>query len=600
MISQHNKIVSLLLPVCFLLTGFGFSQQSQLNKAESFLKEKKLDSATIILKAIDTLSLEPYQNAYYHFHIAELHFLNDNHHKAFHNFLMAKRIFTASDSIEQAINVNLKIIATLNHFKHHQIDDSSYLAEYIAYAKNKNDAKILQKAYTRIAVTYLNNDNGKQAINNFDKAIQLAQQNLDTLGIAKLNFNKGTTYRTEFHKPKIALEIYRKTIPTFQKYNQNTLVSYAYNNIARCYANLKEYQLALMYYGKAMDINLSKHVPKTKIIYYDNLRLLYDSLRDYKNAYIYSQKIKKLEDSINEVSQINAIAKYNTQYETEKKEKENILLQYEIDTRRRQQRNLWIGALLTLLGTISISLLLYKNTKRKQRIAEQEKQLETNKVEKILKEQELTTIDAMLSGQEKERQRLANDLHDSLGSTLTTIKLYFDHLKRNRSKPEFINDDAFYVKTTTLIDEAYQKVRAIAHEKNSGVMAQQGLLPAIKNLAKKISSSNQLKITVQDYGFNQRLDNTLEISLFRIIQELITNIVKHAQATEATISLTHHDTSLNIIIEDNGIGFNAVKLPQKEGMGLHSIEKRIEHLEGDFEIDSTPEKGTNILIDIPL
>ena len=140
----------------------------------------------------------------------------------------------------------------------------------------------------------------------------------------------------------------------------------------------------------------------------------------------------------------------------------------------------------------------------------------------------------------------------------------------------------------------------MAHVKNSGVIAKNGLLPAVQKLARNASGVNGLTIEVEDYGLEERLENTLEISVFRIIQELVTNIIKHAQATQASIAINQYEDSLNIIIEDNGKGFNAKRLPQKEGMGLFSIEKRIEHLEGGIEIDSTPGKGTHILIDIPL
>ncbi len=474
---------------------------------------------------------------------------------------------------------------------------NKYIKIYSKYAYDSTE-KIAAKFHK---ITLESGLSQKEHIIDYKKLLNVPIKN--KFITAKINLLIGVQYSYFLKQQDSALYYYEKASKIFR----NLPYSFAKNemfgintNTGILYANQNQHQKAIYYYKNA----ISNKLPKNNLLKQSKLATLiyksYLKLNRIDSALHYFNISKEIEKSFKEYNHAIAINDIEVKYETEKKEKENILLQYEVNTRRRQQRNLWVGAILTLLGTITISLLLYKNTKRKQRIAEQEKQLETNKVEKILKEQELTTIDAMLSGQEKERQRLANDLHDSLGSTLTTIKLYFDHLKRNRTKPEFINDDAFYVKTTTLIDEAYQKVRTIAHEKNSGVMAQQGLLPAIKNLAKKVSSSNQINITVQDYGFNQRLDNTLEISLFRIIQELITNIVKHAQATEATISLTHHHTSLNIIIEDNGVGFNAAKLPQKEGMGLHSIEKRIEHLEGDFEIDSTPEKGTNILIDIPL
>ena len=119
-------------------------------------------------------------------------------------------------------------------------------------------------------------------------------------------------------------------------------------------------------------------------------------------------------------------------------------------------------------------------------------------------------------------------------------------------------------------------------------------------MANNASSINGLEIEVEDYGLSEKIEASLEISIFRVIQELVTNIIKHAKATEATISITQHEEMLSIIIEDNGIGFDVRKEIHNDGIGLSSIEKRIEHLEGTLEIDSTPEKGTNILIDIPL
>ena len=126
------------------------------------------------------------------------------------------------------------------------------------------------------------------------------------------------------------------------------------------------------------------------------------------------------------------------------------------------------------------------------------------------------------------------------------------------------------------------------------------MLPAVEKLAANASLSNELLIEVQDFGLEERLENSMEIFIFRIIQELVSNIIKHAKAFEASISITQHEDLLSIIVEDNGLGFNAKKLPKKKGMGLSSIERRIEHLEGTLEVDSTPGKGTSILIDIPL
>jgi hypothetical protein len=281
-------------------------------------------------------------------------------------------------------------------------------------------------------------------------------------------------------------------------------------------------------------------------------------------------------------------------YDNEKLRADNL----EIASKRTQNRNIAIGLGSGLLGVSLIGFLLFKNTRRKQRIAEQQREIEIQKTEKILKEQELTTIDAMIAGQEKERERLAGDLHDSVGATLAAAKLQFDHLKNNKGKIK--NEDELFEKTGSLLEDAYTEIRSMAHIKNSGVIAKNGLLPAVKKLAKNASGTNKLNVDVQDFGLNERLENSLEIAIFRIIQELVTNIIKHSKATEAGISITQHTDSLSIIVEDNGQGFNTKKIFSKDGMGLVNIERRIEHLEGSIEVDSTIGKGTTVLIDIPI
>ena len=118
-------------------------------------------------------------------------------------------------------------------------------------------------------------------------------------------------------------------------------------------------------------------------------------------------------------------------------------------------------------------------------------------------------------------------------------------------------------------------------------------------MAATTSASNQLQIEVIDHGLDQRLENSLELTIFRIVQELVTNIIKHAEATEAAIHITNHEDSLNIMVEDNGKGFDTKAIAKQHGMGIHSIDKRIDNLGGTVTIESEINKGTTVIIDIP-
>ncbi|QNJ96774.1 sensor histidine kinase [Constantimarinum furrinae] len=369
-------------------------------------------------------------------------------------------------------------------------------------------------------------------------------------------------------------------------------------NIASYYNDRDDMVKALEYVQLINPKEITKKDSRDLLLINDMFYQIYKKSDQLDSALFYLEKKSLLKDSVDMENRANAISEFETKYRASEKERQNLELQTEITKKQRQQQNTIIGGLILLLVGSIIGYLLYKNTKRKQRIAEQQSEIEIQKTEKLLKEQELTSIDAMIAGQEKERQRLASDLHDSVGATLAAAKLQFHHLSQNKEKAQDLGD--LYSKTESLLSQAYNEVRAMAHLKNSGVIAKNGLLPAVMKLAKNASGTNDLHIEVQDYGLNERLENSLEIAIFRIIQELVTNIIKHANASEGSISITQHDDSLNIIVEDNGTGFNFNTVQTKEGMGLSSIERRVEHLQGSMEIDSTPGKGTSILIDIPL
>jgi signal transduction histidine kinase len=315
----------------------------------------------------------------------------------------------------------------------------------------------------------------------------------------------------------------------------------------------------------------------------------YAGLEQYDSAYFHFKQSSEAEYKLDFRNNTLEINRLNVVLQTQQKELENS---------RLRQNKIWLIVASSILGLfLMLSYLTLQNIRTKKRIVEKEKEIQTQKVEKLIREQELSGIDAMIEGQEKERQRLANELHDHLGSLLATVKYHLQNIRIHRQQWG-AGEDALLDKTDDLLEQAYQKVRGIAHERNAGVPANEGLLPAVKNFASKVSHNNRLQIEVIDYGMDRRLENSLELALFRIIQELITNIIKHSGGREASVHLTHHETSINVLVEDDGSGFESSSAPV--GMGLYAIRKRIETLAGKLTIDSVLGKGTTVIIDIPL
>jgi signal transduction histidine kinase len=374
---------------------------------------------------------------------------------------------------------------------------------------------------------------------------------------------------------------------------QKAILFNTYLKLAHIYLN-KDLSKVPYYFKQAEHITNDTLTTKNQFALTWYKAEYYEKIKDSAKAYKYIKETNALRYQLNFLKSNEIITETEIENRTKEKEVEN----RELKQKNQQQLILIIVIITILVLTSGVGYLAFTNSRKKRLLALQEKELERQKNLTLLKEQEISTINAMVEGQEKERKRVAEDLHDNLGSVIATLKLHFENLRMNREKKK-INQEVLFDKTENLIDEAYQKVRSIAHAKNSGVIANDGLLVAVKLMAEKISSANKVLIEVIDYGLEKPIENSLEISLFRIIQELTTNIIKHSGASMATINISQDQDDITILIEDNGKGMDTSQINLKKGMGLHSIKTRVEHLEGSFTIDSTPTKGTTIIINIP-
>lgn len=588
LLSQNIKL--LILPVIFFITGFCIAQSNNFNGVKKHLNNNELDSAKIKLSAFKSLKKSGFEDGLFNYYNGVLLKRKDQHDLGYNALLKSRLLFSQVDSLSYKADANYEIYDLLAHQENLKINSKIYLDEYFEFAKSSNNPLRMARAYSKIAGIHSNKYDFEKTLFYYKESIKELKKIKDTLRIALIEMNIGTEYYATKKDSDSALYYYAKTLPVFEKYGFDSFISVNYNNQAKAYELAENYDKVFELYEKTNAISLDNYDLKTRAIYYDNQLKAYKKVNDYENAFLSAENLIGLRDSINDTKQNIAISEIKEQYDNEKLRADNL----ESEAKRKQNQNIAIGLGGSLaLGSI-IAFLIFKNTKRKQKLAEQEKALETQKLATVLKEQELTTIDAMIEGQEKERQRIANDLHDDLGGLMATVKLHFNALK-DKDSPEL------YDKTNNLIEEAYQKVRSVAHAKNSGVIAKQGLLKAVQHMADKVSSSNTIQIDVIDHGLDNRLENSLELTLFRVIQELITNVIKHAEASEATIHLTNHEDSINIMVEDNGKGFNPKHITKtNKGMGISSIDKRVEHLDGTLTIESEKNKGTTVIIDIPL
>lgn len=271
------------------------------------------------------------------------------------------------------------------------------------------------------------------------------------------------------------------------------------------------------------------------------------------------------------------ISQYKWKFQTQEKEE------------ALQQTRQWLLIAIVILVFVSVVyFLLQLNSRKKRLLAIQDINIQQGKVTNLLKEQELIALNAMVEGQEKERKRIAEDLHDRLGSTLSAVKMYMEVLAE---------DDPRFDKINGIVNKAVNDTREIAHNMLSGVLTKFGLLAALQDLKETIEASGQFQMLLRSIQFDERLDSETEIHIYRIIQELVSNTLKHANASEVKLELKKtSEKQLIITYRDNGIGFDPDQIEQ--GMGFKNIRNRVEKIRGNLRVDSRPTHGVEIIIEL--
>ncbi|NND34135.1 MAG: sensor histidine kinase [Saprospiraceae bacterium] len=235
--------------------------------------------------------------------------------------------------------------------------------------------------------------------------------------------------------------------------------------------------------------------------------------------------------------------------------------------------------------------------KKNKELARQHRVIQEQKINNLEKEKKILSMASMIDGQESERIRIAKDLHDGIGGLLTSVRT---QIKRIEKEVSILSEFDLYKKTNQLIDEAATEVRRISQNLMPSVLRLEGLEVALEDLCTRLREVHDLKVD-SHFDFRElNISETQQTFIYRIFQELTNNIVKHANATEVLMQVNNYGDHLNMIIEDNGQGFAFDKLEPQGGLGLKSIQSRVDFLSGEMEISTAAGDGTSISINIPL
>jgi len=394
-----------------------------------------------------------------------------------------------------------------------------------------------------------------------------------------------------------AISFFRATLDTAIRRNFLIAVDGFASNLGHAYFLNNQYDSA----SKLLDIALKASLKNGDVVVqkevYSHLAEMEIKRGNLNKAVIYQQQLKSLSDSLYNVDRVRAVNNLEILYETEKKEKDMLALQAvnakkEVAIAKRNRLLVAGGiALIALLLTLS---LYYRYTKQKQRLVENEKSLQQAQIKFLEEQQQVVSLQSMVNGQETERTRIAKDLHDGLGGLFSTIKMQLSTLKHDEKS---LAQNELFQKSYELVDNASVEVRRIAHNMMPEVLIKLGLADGLKDMCNNINSGKLLKVNFQAYGMEKRLNASTEIMLYRIIQELLNNIIKHAQATEAIVQFNREANRLHVTVEDNGRGFNTMETDGQHHAGLETVQSRVIYLKGKLSIESQQGLGTTVMMD---
>ena len=460
--------------------------------------------------------------------------------------------------------------------------------------KKYNNIRQIGLAFNNLGMVAFKEEKYDEAIKYFKKGIEYYEKINNKIGLGFINSNIGALYTAKGNYSK-ALEVYKIAKDYFKETGSKEGILSVLINEAVIFERLKIFTKALAIYDTCLTIAKEIEAKDNLLIVYNNIYKTYEILGNYKKAFKYQNKYIELKDTIFNIEKSGIIADLELKYEKEKNEArilalENENLQQDLNLRKKtNQRNIYLAGGSALVVIVLLLFVFYRHKARKDKIIAEQK------IRQLEEEKKLRAARSIVEGQEEERKRIAKELHDGLGVLLSTAKMHFTTI--SDKSPE--NKDLIH-RATKLLEQASGDVRKISHNMMPGILTKFGLNEALEDLFEQLDESPGLTAEIQISGDRERLPENTEIMLYRIVQEMVNNTLKHAKATNISFTINYLSEQLNIQYSDNGKGFIVNEKLQSKSIGLTSIQSRIDFLSGNLSIESSPGKGTVYLIQIPL
>jgi signal transduction histidine kinase len=461
-----------------------------------------------------------------------------------------------------------------------QMDKARYYASLpLKWPEIEKDYELLADLYNTIGLSYYQDYKDSLAIVYFRKSVEYSELTKDKSEIA-LNTRNFGAFLCEMGN-KEGLIYFRKALTLFDQKKDSIFLFSCNVALAEAYNGFKIPDSSKLYLNQAKNyLSAVKNNPHRLLdFYYADFERL-ELLGMYKEALNSYMKYRDMDRKIINVDSRKELDEIKSKYQTEKKDLK-IKTQKKLINQTKTRNNLLL-VLVFLLSIVFVLVFYWVRTKN---------QLKFLKLEN---ENKQLALEKFLEGEENERTRIAKELHDGVVQDLTAIFHNMNLLKKldGAEKNQKVEEISTYIKN------ASSDVRNLSHQMMPIALRENGLQVALDELFEKSLLPMAISYSIEVFGIEERLSQKIEISIYRIVQELINNLLKHSNANEVNCVLRKKDKFLTLIFEENGSGFDPNEV--KHGIGLNSLKNRIDFLKGEINFESNSEAGLIAYVQIPI
>ncbi len=507
-----------------------------------------------------------------------------NYEKAYQHGIKALKLAEETKNQNQIARINLR----LGEVRQNLNDFDGAVKNYetsINVCKKNNFEYILNLNRWMLAKVYIDHYKDHPKAYKLQKDLILSYRQLKDsaqLSGALNTTANGLIKNLRFSEAKVYLE---EAYDIAQKVNYKLFTQYICFNLGKVALTEKRFDEAKRYFDEGLKIAKETDNKDALATVANDLSNYYFAMHDFPKAFSAEFEVEDINGNARSKAVMSSVADAETKYQSEKKERTIIEQQLQIFKQRNWMMGIIGAAIIILLG----GLLFYTKHQAKQKA-----QFDA---EKLKLQTEKTS--AIVEAEEHERIRLAKELHDGVGPMLSLAKFQLENAM-SQTKFNSIEQESLFQNTNTMIDDAAREIRTVSHDLMPNALLMQGLVSAIREFVNRLSLSGKVKVSLDVANLDERLPQLTETVLYRVLQELVGNVIKHSNASSVQIQLIRHEYELTMVVEDNGKGFETSQVPIFKGIGLKNIISRIDFLNGKVNFDSSPNSGTTVIVEVPI